>query len=241
MNILLWVIVFVIVFWALANWFKKWANIEIGKELKTGVYEIFDCLIAVGIWYIGMNLLSKYVKNYIKFTLLYLLITVIIVVIFTLLRKRNSQDIGLSTKNLGKILVITVIVFGVTFVMNLWALYLKISPYPIKIEISSLKVALIIIGMGVINPGLIEELLFRGFVLSKLERFLEWKWALLISAFLFGIIHVKQGIFPVIGSIYLGLLFGYFFHCVRSIIPLVIGHGLGLTVAIVVANIVGIL
>ncbi len=240
-NILLLMVAFGIVLWVLANWFKKWANVEIGKEPKTGVYEIFDCLIAVGVWFAGMKLLPKFVKNYDIFTLLYLLMTVVIIAIFTLARRRNFSDIGLSKKNIRKMLIFTIIMFGVTFAYNLCALYFKISPYPIKIEIMSLKTALIIIGMGIINPGLIEELLFRGFVLSKLERFLNWKWALLISAVLFGIIHVGQGIFPIMGSIYLGLLFGYVFHCVRNIIPLVIGHGVGLTTAIVVANLLRIL
>lgn len=188
-----------------------------------------------------MKLLPNFVKNYNIFTLLYLLMTVVIVVIFTLARRRSFPDIGLSTKNLGKVLIFSLIMLVVTFTINLLALYLKISPYPIKIEISSLKVALFIIGVGAINPGMIEELLFRGFVLSKLERFIDWKWALLISAVLFGIIHIGQGIFAVIGSIYLGLLFGYVFYCVRSIIPLVTGHGVGLVTALVVANMLGIL
>ena len=68
------------------------------------------------------------------------------------------------------------------------------------------------IGVGVLAAGLGEELLWRGFLMDRLNRLagLRGKWALIliIQAALFGLPHAYQGVGGMILTASVGLLFG---------------------------------
>lgn len=57
---------------------------------------------------------------------------------------------------------------------------------------------------------ILEELLFRGAVMNLLKRFLPYRWANLLQALIFGIMHfnIVQGIY----AFALGLILGYIYN-----------------------------
>lgn len=82
-----------------------------------------------------------------------------------------------------------------------------------------------LISIGVLGP-IAEELLFRGAVLGSL---LEWRpirsmpWmAILLSAALFGLVHMNPAQMPV--AIAIGLLYGWLVYRTGSLLPGIIGH-----------------
>ena len=82
-----------------------------------------------------------------------------------------------------------------------------------------------LISIGIIGP-IAEELLFRGAVLGSL---LAWKpirsmpWiAILLSAALFGLVHMNPAQMP--GAIAIGLLYGWLVYRTGSLLPGIVGH-----------------
>jgi membrane protease YdiL (CAAX protease family) len=72
-----------------------------------------------------------------------------------------------------------------------------------------------------------EEILFRGTFIPRLEELTGNVWlGVLISALLFSLVHVYQGLFGVFVAFAMGLLFGVGFVRLRSLWPLVIAHAL---------------
>jgi len=83
--------------------------------------------------------------------------------------------------------------------------------------------------------GLSEEGFFRGYTQTYLEKAYSPKIAILVQALLFGVWHFVWNLSPfnplgmvqyVITTFFIGLLFGYFYHKAKNIIPLIIVHGL---------------
>ncbi len=74
-----------------------------------------------------------------------------------------------------------------------------------------------------VAPGLCEELLFRGFILSGLRSLGKWP-ALTASAALFGLAHAS--VYRFLPTLVLGLLFGYAVWKTRSVVCGIIAHAL---------------
>lgn len=76
--------------------------------------------------------------------------------------------------------------------------------------------------MAVIAAPLLEELMFRGIILDGYLKNYKPEYAILVSAFLFGLIHgnLAQGI----GAFALGALFGWIYWKTQSITPVVLLH-----------------
>jgi membrane protease YdiL (CAAX protease family) len=69
-----------------------------------------------------------------------------------------------------------------------------------------------------------EELLIRGYLISRLMRlFGMWK-SVLVSSIIFSIWHFSHGIIGLLYSFLFGIIFGIAFTKTRSLCPLVIAH-----------------
>ena len=78
-----------------------------------------------------------------------------------------------------------------------------------------------------LSIGFGEELLFRGYLISRWKRISGSAWqGVLISMLLFGINHAYQGLLGVIGTGVLGLVYALFFMRYRRLWPLVLAHAL---------------
>ena len=80
----------------------------------------------------------------------------------------------------------------------------------------------------VITAGVVEELIFRGYLMPRLQILFKTKfWAIFISSALFGLMHFTYGtILQVVGPFYIGLIFALFYEKYRSIRTLIIVHAL---------------
>lgn len=85
------------------------------------------------------------------------------------------------------------------------------------------------ISLAIMAP-LVEELLFRGAIEGHfLHRGMRPKYAILVSALIFGIIHLNPMQIPF--AFFIGLIFGWLYWRTGSVIPGMIGHFLNNTVA----------
>ena len=81
--------------------------------------------------------------------------------------------------------------------------------------------------LSALKNGLLEEVVIVGYLMERL-RDLGWKpWAVVVtSAVLRGTYHLYQGVGPFFGNLVMGLLFGWFYHRTRRVMPLVVAHTL---------------
>lgn len=83
--------------------------------------------------------------------------------------------------------------------------------------------------------GLHEEILFRGFVLTRLSTLMRSTPAgVILSAVIFGALHGYQGPIGVIQTTAVGLVFGVVVAVTRSVWPAVISHGIFDTIGLAV-------
>jgi sodium transport system permease protein len=85
------------------------------------------------------------------------------------------------------------------------------------------------LGMAVlvfaVLPGICEELAFRGFILSGLERQHRTRSAILLSALMFGFLHVLMSLFQqLFNATLLGIVLGLLAVRSRSIVPGIVFH-----------------
>lgn len=76
----------------------------------------------------------------------------------------------------------------------------------------------------IVSP-LAEETIFRGLILTRLQRSFPDLAAILLSGFLFGIIHAAAGgIVLIIGAAIMGIIFGVISVKTKSLLPAILAH-----------------
>ncbi|MFE3871789.1 CPBP family intramembrane glutamic endopeptidase [Flavobacterium sp. ZS1P70] len=77
-----------------------------------------------------------------------------------------------------------------------------------------------------ITAGVTEELIFRGYLIPRLEILLKnTPAAILISSILFGLIHYSYGtLIQIIGPVFIGLLFAVYYQKYKNIKILIMCH-----------------
>jgi len=90
-----------------------------------------------------------------------------------------------------------------------------------------------------ITAGITEELVFRGYILTRLSLFFKNKhYPVIISALLFSFIHVTyKTVHELIFAFLLGLLFGYYYQKYRNLSVLIILHSLIDIVAFIIIKV----
>jgi membrane protease YdiL (CAAX protease family) len=78
----------------------------------------------------------------------------------------------------------------------------------------------------VITAAVGEELIFRGYLMPRLQLYFKNIWApIVISALLFGLAHASYGtVSNTLGPLYIGLVFGWYYQKYRNIKVLMICH-----------------
>ena len=104
-------------------------------------------------------------------------------------------------------------------------------------KIPSLGVAVLLFA---VVPAVCEELAFRGFILSGLERGHRTRSAILLSALLFGFLHVLLSLFQqLFNATLLGLVLGLLAVRSRSILPGILFHFINNALAVVMGAVAG--
>lgn len=79
--------------------------------------------------------------------------------------------------------------------------------------------------LAALQNAILEEVVVIGYLMTRLGQ-RGWGTAATIvaAAALRGSYHLYQGVGPGLGNFVMGLVFGYWFHCTRRVMPLVIAH-----------------
>ena len=75
---------------------------------------------------------------------------------------------------------------------------------------------------GAVAAPFVEEAFFRGFIFGGLKGHMDWKWAALISSFLFAIMH--GDLTSLVPAFVIGYCFAFLYHKSNSIWPGIIIH-----------------
>ncbi|MCW2831779.1 MAG: family intrarane metalloprotease protein [Aeromicrobium sp.] len=81
--------------------------------------------------------------------------------------------------------------------------------------------------LAALKNALVEEVVVVGYLMTRLKQ-IGWSTGATIvsAAALRGSYHLYQGVGPGIGNFIMGLVFGYWFHRTKRVMPLVIAHTL---------------
>jgi len=140
-------------------------------------------------------------------------------VLLTKYNGRSLAEIGLTQKGLLPSFGYSVIPVAAAFLRSLIFADLEISPN--ANSCANFAYGLFYWMFG----GLGQEVLFRGLIFFSLQRWKGWKIALVVSTVLFGLMHVRQGVTGVIGTILIGGYWGWVTLKTRNIIGTTMAHG----------------
>lgn len=130
--------------------------------------------------------------------------------------------------NVYVIILFTILLSGASIILSeinyLFYYFLPMPGFLVEtfssiFNLDSLIVSILIIA---VVPALLEEVLFRGYILFGLRRNHSETKSIVISALVFGLVHLNPWQF--ISAFFLGLLFGWIALKTRSIILPVAGH-----------------
>lgn len=93
----------------------------------------------------------------------------------------------------------------------------------------------LILSVAIIAP-IFEEVLFRGIILNGMNKFLNSKIAVVISALLFALMHMNlvQGV----NTFFLGIILGFIYIKTKSIYLSIFGHFINNTIGLIVPEII---
>ena len=116
------------------------------------------------------------------------------------------------------------IAYIVIFVHNLGLFFFDIAPQGEYIaQLFDLDINLWVLGIAIVIVAPIsEEIFFRSFLYTGLEKRFGWKKAVLISALFFGAAHMQLVAF--IPTFLMGLVLAYIYQRSKSIWPSIIIH-----------------
>ncbi len=201
-------------------------------------------IFSVNILYLILGLLLFFLGSFVQAREIYsgLLITEFIIIlipnIIYLKVKKKSLKTSLrlnriSLKQVVYVVFITIFSYPIAIFLNTLILTIinftiDISPttVPLPETFPSYIKSLLVIGLA---PGICEEIMFRGSLLSAYES-LGPKKAILYSAILFGVFHLT--ILNLIGPIFLGIVLGIVAYKTNSIYASIIGHTLNNSIAL---------
>ena len=88
-------------------------------------------------------------------------------------------------------------------------------------------VACLLLSVACIASGFAQELVFRGYLIARLERLLRsTSLAVLISTAMFASYHLYMGITPAVGTLADGLVYAVSFCLLRRLWPICVAHAL---------------
>ncbi|MEO1642244.1 MAG: type II CAAX endopeptidase family protein [Pseudomonadota bacterium] len=138
-----------------------------------------------------------------------------------------------------------VAIFALSIAMNAIVQFLLLPALGLPVQrtlpdVSTLTLYLIMIGIIWTTNAFGEEMVFRGFLMSRFSTLLggtrfAWVIAAFVQAVIFGLGHAYQGLAGVIITGFVGLVFGLsYLLSKRNLWPVIIAHGLINTIGMTV-------
>ncbi|MDH5450876.1 MAG: CPBP family intramembrane metalloprotease [Candidatus Bathyarchaeota archaeon] len=201
-----------------------------GRERSIIVFWILILLILALIVRVPSVLLFG--EPYEKTPLIYLIVLTMIVI-----EKTDVVAFGFKSQNIGKSFL-SGLIFYLVFAGSMLSIqYSLVYAFTGHAMVESFDILFFLLAMPfhMLCVGISEEGLFRGYMQTHLEKVFTVRKAILIQAVLFGIWHFVWNLYPlnvwgmieyVLSSLFWGLVVGYFYSKARSLVPVVLIHGL---------------
>jgi len=136
-------------------------------------------------------------------------------------QKGSLEKVGITTKNFTIYMLLSV---PLGFLLGLGE-YLTIRTGPLIPDLTFINLLQLIIVM-VFFVGLVEELIFRSILQTRLQEVLGVKEALIIASVLFGIMHSGYGTFyEIFYTGFVGFIMGFLFYKTKSLPFVAVLHG----------------
>jgi uncharacterized protein len=210
-EIAVWVHIGTIIALSLSNVFIK----------DSDIYRIYQAIMLLPI----LRLINLSMPIFFKttlYTFLFIYGTLAIPVAVIIIHQRASlEQIGISMKNIGFFMVLSI---PLGFLLGLGE-YLTIRTEYLIPDLSFVNLLKLTFVM-VFFVGLIEELIFRSILQTRLEQALNVHEAILITSILFGLMHSGYGTFnEILYTGFVGFVLGFAFYKTRSLPFIAVLHG----------------
>jgi membrane protease YdiL (CAAX protease family) len=169
---------------------------------------------------------------YEKTPLIFLLVLTILLV-----EKTNLDAFGFRTEKMVKSLLTGAGFFlafaGVSLAISHLLIYIFTRQAPV--QSFDLASSLLVMPFMIFCVAVSEEAFFRGYTQTRFEEHHGFRWAIAVQAALFGLWHFVWNLSPfdpsgmaqyMASTFLFGLLFGYLYYKTKSLIPVVLAHGL---------------
>lgn len=139
----------------------------------------------------------------------------------------KEKNYNLFISFLSIIIILVVLYIGsyvVAKILSLMGMYKKSEGLSELIDIFKSNNFLLV--FTALTAGVVEEIIFRGYLLPRLEIFFKKPYiSIIVSSLLFGLLHYKYGtIINVMGPIFIGFVFAVYYWRFRNISILIICH-----------------
>ncbi|TJX13768.1 CPBP family intramembrane metalloprotease [Tissierella creatinini] len=206
---------------------------------KPGIFEVnlLFMILGFGLLFLGYLVQSK--EIYVGLLITEYVIILLPNILYLLIRRYSLKKIiklnSISIKQILFSIIIMVFAYPVAVFVNAIVLALVSSfssaiptTVPLPTTFEEYIKGLFVIALA---PGICEEVMFRGTLMSAYDRYGRVK-SIIITSLLFGIFHFN--LMNLAGPIFLGLVLGVLRHKTNSIIAPMIGHtinnGIALTI-----------
>lgn len=194
-------------------------SIIASKKLETR--KVYQALILLPVLrLVNLSMPIFFEANIYSFVLMYLPMTIpiTIVSVYQEIPKEGKMDL---LRKMGLYLPFSLLA-GLIFAE---AEYLIVQTRPLIPDLSFFNLLQLTIIM-IFIVGLIEELIFRGIIQTRLEEFLGPAGGVLLASLLFGVMHSSYGTFyEIVYTFLAGGILGYFFYRTKSLPLVVMIHG----------------
>jgi hypothetical protein len=159
-----------------------------------------------------------------------------VILTVVLIEKTDVSAFGLKTKRMDRALLFGLAYFALFSFLPGLILNLLTYLFLNQLMIQSYDFSSFLLVMPfMVCVGISEEILFRGYMQTHLERFYSPRRANLFQGLLFGFWHIVWYVSTpdilymagyVTTTFVIGLFYGYLYSKARNIVPLIVAHGL---------------
>lgn len=210
-ELAIWIHIGVLIVLILSNLFLK--------DLK--IYRVYQGLMLLPILRL-VNLSMPVFFTTTLYTFVFIYGSLLIPLVIIVMRQRNAfKKKAISIKNFLACIILSVYM---SFLLGLRE-YMTLRPSYLIPNIS-FENLLILIFVMVFLVGLVEEIIFRSILQTRLEETLGIEEALIITSLLFGLMHSGYGNFyEIFYASFAGTIIGYSFYKTRNLLFAVLAHG----------------
>ena len=214
------------------------------EKRKPSILKVNYLYMGIALVFIAVSLLFNFKSLYSQIFVTHYIVILLPMVLFVLVKKYDIKEVFKLRKISFKQAVLSVLIPIFSYPIGLFFNYITIiiismfgelqpSPLPIPETTSMFLISLFLFA---ITPGICEEIMFRGVILSGYEN-LNMKKAIVITGLLFGLFHFDVQNF--LGPAFLGMLFAYMVYKTGSIFTSMIAHAVNNSIALVILKLAG--